>query len=71
MPRIAMRETPLHVAAAADVHKVAGVLLKYGANANAKDSDGRTPRDNAMKRRSNRITALLDRYGEEVHSDFA
>ena len=43
MPRIAMVGRRWHVAAAADAHKVAGVLLEHGPNVNAKDSDGETP----------------------------
>ena len=55
--------TPLHVAAWRGQRKIAELLIAKSANVNAKDVDGETPLDRAIKYKKNEIADLLLQHG--------
>lgn len=54
-----LEETPLHSAARTDNHRAAGILLAAGADPGARDKDGRTPLETAVKFGSSMTAAVL------------
>ena len=55
--------TPLHTAALANDFATAEVLLKAGADVNAKDNYGRTPLHVAASQNASETAEVLGRYG--------
>lgn len=54
------RDTPLHYAALFDRGEAAAILLDSGAHENAKNDEGKTPRDYAVKRGYDDVVAVID-----------
>ena len=67
---LAAGSTPLHFAAAwARDHEVVGLLVRAGADANARDEDGHTPLHRAARMNGNAaVTAALIDAGADVHA---
>ena len=64
--------TPLHAAALNNSHTVAEILLKQGANVNAKDNCGQTPLRIAILNKATETVEVLRRYGgQEATKDNA
>ncbi|MGB2247616.1 MAG: ankyrin repeat domain-containing protein [Alcanivorax sediminis] len=62
------RWTPVHKAAQEGNYKVLENLLKYGANANARDTDGDTPMDLAMRKGYSETPRVLGSYGGKINN---
>lgn len=60
--------TPVHKAAWEGNYEVLENLLKYGANANARDSDGDTPMDLAMRKGYEKTPRVLGSYGGKINN---
>ncbi len=60
--------TPLHVAAFANAHETAVVLLQNGADVHAKDKDGDTPLHAAALANAREMAAVLLQNGADVHA---
>ena len=60
--------TPLHLAAATDMHDVAEVLLDHGAQAEARNFSGATPLHLAAWFNSLKTADLLLKHGAQIHS---
>ncbi|MCK0154297.1 ankyrin repeat domain-containing protein [Alcanivorax sp. S6407] len=60
--------TPVHKAAQEGNYEVLENLLKYGANANARDTDGDTPMDLAMRKGYEKTPQVLGSYGGRINN---
>lgn len=63
-------ETPLHVATMENRLAMAELLIKFGADVNAKDENGRTPLEYATRLKSEAITKLLLQNGAKTTTEF-
>ncbi|PKU68600.1 Potassium channel KOR2 [Dendrobium catenatum] len=64
------QRTPLHVAAAAGLHLVAGVLIEFGANVLAKDRWGNTPLDEGQRSGNKPVVEILEYARENAQMHF-
>jgi ankyrin repeat protein len=60
--------TPLHLAVAGGLTKVAQILIDAGADANARDDSGRTPLMHAVLSNEPHTLQLLLEYGADTHA---
>ncbi|KAH0453910.1 hypothetical protein IEQ34_018234 [Dendrobium chrysotoxum] len=64
------QRTPLHVAASAGLHLVAGVLIEFGANVLAKDRWGNTPLDEGQRSGNKPVVEILEYARENAQMHF-